>query len=110
MGERSTMRAVEEMYDAARDEAGSDSDADTLVEFRGPATFDRYMDLKILLEELLGYQSCLMQDEHEVALTGTTSYAQQAGSAESLHPSLSTANRQYLLVHAWCGKHECVSR
>jgi len=51
-----------------------------------------------------------MQDEHEVALTGTTSYAQQAGSAESLHPSLSTANRQYLLVHAWCGKHECVSR
>lgn len=55
MGERSTMRAVEEMYDAARDEPGSDSDADTLVEFRGPATFDRYMDLKILLEELLGY-------------------------------------------------------
>jgi len=38
----------------ARDEAGSDSDADILVEFRGPATFDRYMDLKIFLEELLG--------------------------------------------------------
>ena len=48
------MRAVEEMYNAARDEAGSDSDADILVEFRGPATFDRYMDLKIFLEELLG--------------------------------------------------------
>ena len=38
----------------ARDEAGSDSDADVLVEFRGPATFDRYMDLKSFLEELLG--------------------------------------------------------
>ena len=38
----------------ARDEAGSDSDADILVEFRGPATFDRYIDLKIFLEELLG--------------------------------------------------------
>jgi len=38
----------------ARDEAGSGSDADILVEFRGPATFDRYMDLKIFLEELLG--------------------------------------------------------
>lgn len=38
----------------ARDEGGSDSDADILVEFRGPATFDHYMDLKIFLEELLG--------------------------------------------------------
>jgi predicted nucleotidyltransferase len=38
----------------ARDETGSDSDADILVEFRGPATFDCYMDLKIFLEELLG--------------------------------------------------------
>ena len=38
----------------ARDEAGSDSDADIIVEFNGPATFDRYMDLKIFLEELLG--------------------------------------------------------
>ena len=38
----------------ARDEAGSDSDADILVDFHGPATFDRYMDLKIFLEELLG--------------------------------------------------------
>jgi uncharacterized protein len=38
----------------ARDEAGSDSDADILVEFNGPATFDRYMDLKVFLERLLG--------------------------------------------------------
>lgn len=38
----------------ARDEAGSDSDADIIVEFNGLATFDRYMDLKIFLEGLLG--------------------------------------------------------
>jgi predicted nucleotidyltransferase len=38
----------------ARDEAGSDSDADILVDFRGSATFDSYMDLKVFLEELLG--------------------------------------------------------
>ena len=38
----------------ARDEARSDSDVDLLVEFEGSATFDRYMDLKFFLEELLG--------------------------------------------------------
>ena len=38
----------------ARDEAGTNSDADILVEFRGPATFDNYMNLKLFLEELLG--------------------------------------------------------
>jgi len=37
-----------------RDEAGSLSDVDILVEFEGPETFDRYMDLKFLLEDLLG--------------------------------------------------------
>jgi predicted nucleotidyltransferase len=37
----------------ARDEAGAQSDVDVLVEFDGPATFDRYMDLKFALEELL---------------------------------------------------------
>ena len=38
----------------ARDEAKPDSDVDILVEFDGPATFDRYMELKIFLEDLLG--------------------------------------------------------
>jgi len=38
----------------ARDEARPDSDVDILVEFRGPATFNGYMDLKFFLEELLG--------------------------------------------------------
>ena len=38
----------------ARDEATPGSDLDVLVEFSGPATFDRYMDLKFYLEDLLG--------------------------------------------------------
>jgi len=38
---------------AARDEARGDSDVDVLVEFEGRASFDRYMDLKLLLEDLL---------------------------------------------------------
>lgn len=38
----------------ARGEARTDSDVDLLVAFDGPATFDRYMDLKFFLEELLG--------------------------------------------------------
>lgn len=37
-----------------RGEARPDSDLDVLVEFEGPATFDRYMGLKFFLEELLG--------------------------------------------------------
>ena len=36
-----------------RDEAKPTSDIDVLVEFDGPATFDRYMDVKIFLEDLL---------------------------------------------------------
>lgn len=38
----------------ARGDDQPDSDVDVLVEFRGPATFDQYMDLKFLLEDLLG--------------------------------------------------------
>ena len=38
----------------ARDEARPDSDVDVLVEFDGPTTFDRYMDLKQFLEATLG--------------------------------------------------------
>jgi predicted nucleotidyltransferase len=39
---------------AARDELREDSDIDVLIEFKGKATFDGYMDLKIYLETLLG--------------------------------------------------------
>jgi hypothetical protein len=38
----------------ARGEERPDSDVDILVEFEGRATFDRYMDTKFYLEELLG--------------------------------------------------------
>jgi len=38
----------------ARGEDRPGSDVDILVEFEGPATFDRYMELKFFLEELLG--------------------------------------------------------
>ncbi len=39
---------------AARDEMRDDSDIDVLVEFKGPATFDGYFDLKSYLEQLFG--------------------------------------------------------
>ena len=38
----------------ARDEAKADSDVDILVEFDGQVTFDRFMDTKFFLEDLLG--------------------------------------------------------
>jgi predicted nucleotidyltransferase len=38
----------------ARGEEHPGSDVDILVEFEGRATFDRYMDTKFYLEELLG--------------------------------------------------------
>ena len=38
----------------ARKENRPDSDIDVLVDFREKATFDRYMNLKFFLEDLLG--------------------------------------------------------
>jgi predicted nucleotidyltransferase len=38
----------------ARGEERPDSDVDILVEFEGRATFDRYMNTKFYLEDLLG--------------------------------------------------------
>jgi predicted nucleotidyltransferase len=37
----------------ARGESGAESDVDILVEFHGKATFDRYMECKFLLQDLL---------------------------------------------------------
>ena len=48
---------VEELYlfgSVARDEARDGSDVDLLVEFKGPPSFDRFMDLKFFLEDELG--------------------------------------------------------
>ncbi len=39
---------------AVREDLRPDSDVDILVEFDGPATFDRYIELKFRLEALLG--------------------------------------------------------
>jgi len=38
----------------ARNEATQESDLDFIVNFNGVITFDRYMDLKIFLEDLFG--------------------------------------------------------
>jgi predicted nucleotidyltransferase len=38
----------------ARGEETPESDIDILVEYQGPATFDRFMDTKYYLQELLG--------------------------------------------------------
>jgi len=47
----------------ARDEAEADSDVDILVEFDGQVTFDRFMDTKFFLEDLLGAKvDLVMQD------------------------------------------------
>ena len=47
-----------------RREQGSQSDVDILVEFeRGRKTFDNYMELKFLLEELLGCRVDLVISE-----------------------------------------------
>ena len=48
------MASLEIFGSAARGEFGPGSDVDLLVRFHGPATFDRYMDTKLLLEDALG--------------------------------------------------------
>jgi len=40
----------------ARDQAGPTSDVDLLVEFSETPNFDRFMDVKIYLEDMLGRQ------------------------------------------------------
>ena len=48
---------------AARDELREDSDIDVLVEFKGKATFDGYMDLKFYLETILSRQVDLVTQD-----------------------------------------------
>ena len=52
--ERFGVKSLALFGSVVRGEARPDSDIDILVEFDGPATFERYMDLKFFLEELLG--------------------------------------------------------
>lgn len=48
------VKSVSIFGSVARGEDHPGSDVDILVEFSGHATFDRYMDTKFYLEELLG--------------------------------------------------------
>ncbi|MFZ5821776.1 MAG: nucleotidyltransferase family protein [Chloroflexota bacterium] len=48
------VKALSIFGSVARGEEHAGSDVDILVEFEGRATFDRYMDTKFYLEELLG--------------------------------------------------------
>jgi len=52
--EKLGVKSVSIFGSVARGEERPGSDVDILVEFKGKATFDRYMDTKFFLEELLG--------------------------------------------------------
>lgn len=47
----------------ARGDSTEDSDIDLLVRFDGCASFDRYMDLKLFLEDLLGRRVDLVTEQ-----------------------------------------------
>ena len=47
----------------ARDEAAADSDIDVLVRFATSPTFDRFMDLKFMLESVTGRKVDLVTDD-----------------------------------------------
>jgi predicted nucleotidyltransferase len=48
------VKSVAVFGSTARDEAGTQSDVDVLIEFSERATFDKYMEVKFLLESSLG--------------------------------------------------------
>ncbi len=52
--ERYGVRRLALFGSVARGESGATSDVDVLVDFKGPATFDRYMGVKFRLEDILG--------------------------------------------------------
>jgi predicted nucleotidyltransferase len=54
MEQRFAIKRLSVFGSAARDELHEDSDIDVLVEFKGKAIFDGYMNLKSYLETLLG--------------------------------------------------------
>ncbi len=53
MAERFGVKDLAIFGSVVRDEASQASDVDVLVEFAGRATFDKFMDLKFYLEDLL---------------------------------------------------------
>lgn len=51
--DRLDVQSLQIFGSAARDRMSETSDVDVLATFRGPAEFDRFMDLKFLLEDTL---------------------------------------------------------
>jgi hypothetical protein len=60
---RFSVKGLSVFGSVARNEAGRRSDIDVLVEFKGKATFDLFMDLKFYLEDLLGASVDLVTDK-----------------------------------------------
>jgi predicted nucleotidyltransferase len=60
---RFSVKGLSVFGSVARNEAGRRSDIDVLVEFKGKATFDLFMDLKFYLEDLLGTSVDLVTDK-----------------------------------------------
>ena len=57
------VRSLSLFGSVARNEATSESDIDILVQFNGKVTFDRFMDTRFFLEDLLGAKvDVVMQD------------------------------------------------
>jgi predicted nucleotidyltransferase len=54
MRRRFGVRSLRLFGSVARDMAQPDSDVDIVVEFDGPADFDRFMGLKLFIEDRLG--------------------------------------------------------
>ncbi|MFM2432663.1 MAG: hypothetical protein RLZZ511_3877 [Cyanobacteriota bacterium] len=48
------VRSLSLFGSVARNQAGPDSDVDILIDLEPPLTFDRYMDVKLYLEDYLG--------------------------------------------------------
>lgn len=57
------LRSISIFGSVARDEATTGSDIDLLVEMDPPYTFDRYINAKFYLEDLLGCQVDLVMNE-----------------------------------------------
>jgi len=55
------VKSLELFGSLARDEANATSDVDILVKFEETPTFDRYMELKFYLEDLLGIKVDLVE-------------------------------------------------
>jgi predicted nucleotidyltransferase len=63
MRQRFGVKTLAVFGSVVRDEADAASDVDVLVAFKAPADFDRFMDLKFFLEDLLDARVDLVTDK-----------------------------------------------